>query len=73
MEVEGGAALATKLEKLFWSLLCGTALGLAGCEGEPGEDANGDAYGSPYDVPVGDGDSDDMPATDPLYGAPVDP
>ena len=53
--------MATRLEKFFWSLLCGMALGLGGCEdNEPREDAGVDVYGPPTDVYIGDGGPSDM-------------
>ena len=59
--------MATRLEKLFWSLLCGTAIGLLGCEdtdppGDVDEDEEmftTDVYGPPADGPWGDGDFGD--------------
>ena len=54
--------MATRLEKIFWSVLCGAALGLGGCEdNEPREDAGMDVYGPPPDTDFSDTrDSTDM-------------
>jgi hypothetical protein len=46
-------------EKVFWALLCGTALGVAGC----GDDDTGDMYGPPPDA-TGDGTPDVMDVAD---------
>lgn len=53
--------MAGRLEKIFWSLLCGTALGAAGCS-DP--DANDLMYGPPpYDYSTDDV-SDTLDAAD---------
>ncbi|MBW2262273.1 MAG: hypothetical protein JRG91_09905 [Deltaproteobacteria bacterium] len=68
--------MATRLEKLFWSVLCGAAIGIMGCEkNEPREDGMADAYGPPVDGSVEDlwDDAEDVPSPEPLYGPMVDP
>ena len=72
--------MATRLEKLFWSILSGTALGIMGCEkNDPGEDGMADAYGPPVDASVEetadaadvpDDIDTEVPATE--YGPPAD-
>jgi hypothetical protein len=51
--------MATRLQKILWSALCGTALGLSGCY----DSDDGDMYGPPPDVET-DGDEDASDASD---------
>ncbi|MBW2262274.1 MAG: hypothetical protein JRG91_09910 [Deltaproteobacteria bacterium] len=61
--------MATRIEKLLWSVLCGTAIGLAGCyESDPPKDASEDAVSDAED-PLGDIEEEE-PIVD-LYGAPM--
>ncbi len=66
--------MAARLEKLLWSVLCGTAIGLTGCyASEPPEDADADVT-DPADADGLDGIEDIPPETweDPVYGEPAD-
>ena len=65
--------MANRLQKILWSVLCGTALGLgpAGCYDSDDQTA----YGPPPDSEADSGpsdvtDADDEPEMSPLYGAP---
>ena len=73
--------MATRLEKLLWSILCGTAIGLTGCyASDPPEDAGSDAdVTDPVDADALD-EREESPLVDaygspdyyadPLYGSP---
>jgi len=66
--------MASRLEKLFWSVLAGAAIGLAGCNAsEPPEDADADVT-DPMDSDGLDGIEDIPPETgmEPVYGDPAD-
>ena len=54
-------------EKVFWALLCGTALGAAGCGG----DDTGDMYGPPPDA-SDDGTPDVMDIADDTAEEPIE-
>ena len=48
--------MASRLEKIFWSLMCGAALALGACDNN--EDLAG-AYGPPVDTATDDEDAED--------------
>jgi hypothetical protein len=63
--------MATRLQKILWSVLAGAALGLAGC----GDD-DGTAYGPPPDTSADEGSDPaaevaDDPAVDPTEEEPM--
>jgi hypothetical protein len=58
--------MATRIQKIVWSVLCGTALGLGGCyESDPPEDASSDTASDTVDAAV-----DTEPEVAPAYGMP---
>ncbi len=61
--------MATRLEKLLWTVLAGTAIGLAGCyESDPPKDASEDSVSDAGD-PIEDMEEEE--AVVDLYGAPM--
>ena len=58
--------MSTRIHKLLWSIVCGTAIGLAGCyESDPPEDAQADT-----DAALPDVVEDMEPEVAPAYGMP---
>lgn len=63
-----GVKMAGRLEKILWSVLCGAALGMAGCD----NDREIVAYGPPVDLAT-DSEEDAEDVLDEVDDPPADP